>query len=199
MCCYALAFLSWNHVERKFLLVNSSFALVVVIVLVWTLVDPFVWERIDIQTNPLETFGRCNSNHFGAFFGTCVGILITLSSASFYFAWRGITRQETGSIMYASFTTLQCWSFGLPMMIVLGTTSAEGAYFGRILLVWVFSFTSVAVVAGPTTARAILVSSDRERLDDRPRMIMFSMGDNYSMADDGSHSSANDSSIHIRS
>lgn len=70
-----------------------------------------------------------------------------------YFAWKTADVpddfRDSGAVMYASFAQMQSWAFGVPMLAVLGSSSAEATYFGRICLIWIFAVSSVVVVVGP--------------------------------------------------
>jgi hypothetical protein len=76
-----------------------------------------------------------------------------------YFAWKTNNQndacRDSGAVMYASFALIQSWAFGLPMLAVLGSTSSDAIYFGRICLIWISAVASVVVVAGPKLTKAI--------------------------------------------
>ena len=51
-----------------------------VILLTWQLVSPLQWEREVLDTDPstgypTESIGRCTSDHFGAFAGSCAAFI----------------------------------------------------------------------------------------------------------------------------
>jgi len=70
--------------------------------------------------------------------------------------------RDSGAIMYACFAQLQSWSIGVPMLIVLGTSSAEATYFGRIFLIEIFAVSSVVVVIAPKVIKAIRIRRNPE-------------------------------------
>ena len=65
-------------------------------------------------------------------------------------ALHSVHHPDAGSILYASYAHLQCWCFGLPMLGVLGSSAVDGTFFGRVLIIWILSITSVVVVAAST-------------------------------------------------
>jgi hypothetical protein len=127
--------------------------------LVWTIVDPWTWERKWISQFPAETYGECRSDHFWAFFGPLIGLLVLSEGVTAFFAWKTSDVPEdfrdTNSVMQAICTHLQAWMVGLPILAVLGNSSAEATYFGRVLLIWIFAVSSVVVVIGPKVFGAI--------------------------------------------
>ena len=183
-----------SYVEKKLYYLISALVMTCTLLIVWTFVDPWEWGRIDITEIPLETYGRCHCEYFAIFFGILAGMLLLLGAACFCVAWKSGHNAVAGSILYASYAQVQCWVFGLPMLAALGTTSVEGTYFGRVLIIWVLSVTSIVVVVGPTSLRILRSRLDAEGGDpSRPRMIMVSLMDPSSELDDGTMS------MHIRS
>jgi len=51
---------------------------------------------------------------------------------------------------------------GVPMLAVLGTSSADATYFGRIFLIEIFAVSCIAVVVGPKIIRAIRIRRNPE-------------------------------------
>ena len=45
------------------------------VLIVWTVVDPWTWERQIVMLNPFETYGFCSCENFFAFFATLMGLL----------------------------------------------------------------------------------------------------------------------------
>jgi hypothetical protein len=70
-----------------------------------------------------------------------------------YFAWKTADLpddfRDSGAVMYASFAQIQSWAIGVPILAVLGSSSADATYFGRIFVIWIFAVSSVVVVVGP--------------------------------------------------
>jgi hypothetical protein len=51
----------------------------------------------------------------------------------------------------------QSWVVGVPILAVLGDASANAAYFGRVLVIRIFSISSVLVVVGPKVYRSMVL------------------------------------------
>jgi len=129
------------------------------ILVVHTTLDPLVWVREVIQEAPVETYGTCTSDHMWAWFGPLAGLIFVSEILTMFFAWKTADIPEdfrdSEAVMYACFAQIQAWAVGIPMLAVLGTSSADATYFGRIFLIWIFSVSSVVVVVGPKIFKAI--------------------------------------------
>jgi len=62
------------------------FGVGLVILIAWTVVDPYTWNRELIQMIPAETYGECESNHFWAFFGPLMSLIVIAELATAFFA-----------------------------------------------------------------------------------------------------------------
>jgi hypothetical protein len=62
---------------------------------------------------------------------------------------------DSSSIFFAICTHMQAWAIGVPILAVLGDSSSDGTYLGRVLLIWIFSVSSIACVVYPKLVRAI--------------------------------------------
>ena len=148
--------------------------LTLAILLTWTLFDPWAWHRELISELPAETFGQCTSEHFWPFFGSLIGLLFCAEISTFYFAWKTADVPEdfrdSAAVMYASFAQLQSFAVGIPMLAVLGTSSVDATYFGRIFLIWIFAVSSVAVVVGPKIVKAFKLRQTPQLQANRKRV-----------------------------
>ena len=67
----------------------TSFVAAVVIVSVWTAIDPWGWERVLIQETPAETYGECTSDHFALWFLLLTGLTVFAKFLTIFFmAWK---------------------------------------------------------------------------------------------------------------
>ena len=131
------------------------------ILVVHTIIDPWTWQRELIQIAPVETYGQCISEYQWIWFGPLAGLIFVSELLTMFFAWKTADIPEdfrdSEAVMYACFAQIQAWAVGIPMLAVLGTSSADATYFGRIFLVWIFSVSSVVVVVGPKLFKAIKI------------------------------------------
>jgi hypothetical protein len=116
------------------------------------------------------------SQHVWAWFGPLLVVLFIAEALTMYFAWKTADVpddfRDSGAVMYASFAQVQSWAIGVPMLAVLGSSSSDATYFGRIFLIWIFAVSSVVVVVGPKLFNAIKIRRNPElgRKKDRVRV-----------------------------
>lgn len=136
------------------------------ILVAWTVVDPWTWVRKVTSELPAERYGQCTSKYFAAWFGPLVALLFVAEILTMYFAWKTADIpndfRDSGAVMYASFAQIQSWAIGVPMLVVLGTSSSDATYFGRIFLIWIFAVSSVVVVVGPKLVNAYRIRRNPE-------------------------------------
>ena len=132
-----------------------------VILILWTVLDPWTWKREVISEIPPESYGKCTCQYFWVWFGPLIGLLFLAEGLTMYFAWKTADIpddfRDSGAVMYASFAQMQSWAFGIPMLAVLGSSSSEATYFGRICLIWIVSVSSIVVVVGPKLINAVRI------------------------------------------
>ena len=155
-------------------ILTTSLAASILVLTIWTSLDPWSWERRDLQDIPPATYGSCQSDHYIVFAFILFAILFVLAGISLYLALHSVHHPDAGSILYASYAHLQCWCFGLPMLGVLGSSAVDGTFFGRVLIIWILSITSVVVVAGRTILALLKDSTIRNTDTRRSRMVMAS-------------------------
>jgi hypothetical protein len=136
------------------------FAAIVIILTTWTIVDPWQWTReIVADVLPIESFGRCESEHFNAYFWPCAALIGVPTLLTIIAVWRtkDISQDlsDTSMTFYLVVTQFQAWLLGVPILVVLGTSSVDASYLGRVLLVWLFAVAPLLIVIGPTIFRTV--------------------------------------------
>ena len=130
------------------------------------MLDPWTWERTVTSEIPPESYGECVSQHFWAWFGPLLVLLFFATAATMYFAWKTADVpddfRDSGAVLYASFAQIQSWAIGVPMLAVLGTSSSDATYFGRVFVIWIFAMSSVTVVVLPKLIKAIRIRRNPE-------------------------------------
>ena len=48
----------------------------------------------------------------------------------------------------AIMTQLEVWFIGIPILVIVGSVSAEATYLGRVLIIWTFAVTMVVTIIG---------------------------------------------------
>jgi len=131
------------------------FLLLVAVVLlsVWTVIDPWVWERTLVSESPAETYGKCTCENFQAFFYSLSALLLFSKLLAAAMAWKTADIpqdfSDAGSVFYAMSLHIQAWFIGIPILAVLGDDNVDAVYFGRVLLIWIFAMSAVGLVVLP--------------------------------------------------
>lgn len=135
---------------------------------VWTAIehDPWRWNRVIMVEVPPESYGQCECSYFWAFFGPLMAVLLLAEGLTAFFAWKTVDVPEDfrdcKAVSYAILTQLQGWIIGVPILAVLGSSSSNATYFGRVLVIWIFSVASVGIVVAPRIAQAIMIRRNPE-------------------------------------
>ena len=145
------------------------------VLILWTALDPWTWQRELISEIPSETYGHCKNDHFWAFFGPLMGLLVLAEGLTAFFAWKTSDVpedfRESSSVVTAICIQLQAWIVGVPILGVLGTDSTNATYIGRILLVFIFSVSSVAVVVVTKVYHAMLLKINPEAANKKKNRV----------------------------
>ena len=135
-------------------------AAIVIVLMVWTITDPFQWTRETVAgVLPPESIGQCQSDHFGAFFWTCAALIGVPTLLTIFAVWRtkDISQDlsDTSLTFYLVVTQFQAWLLGIPVLVVLDSSSVDASYLGRVLLIWLFAIAPLLIVVCPTLHRTI--------------------------------------------
>lgn len=143
---------------------RASYPIVIVLVLAlivlitWSAVDPWIWERVFVQEYPLETYGRCTCDNFWAYFGPLIALVVCVEIMVIIYAWKALDiAEELGDsrvIFFTIFTQLQAWAVGIPILIVTNQTSADGTYLGRVVIIFCFACSPLVILIVPKVCRA---------------------------------------------
>jgi len=129
-----------------------------VILISWTAVDPYIWQRSLVYVYPLETYGQCTCDNFWAWFGPLIALIVFSTIMVIIYAQKSLDISEefadSRSILFAVFTQLQAWVVGIPILIVVSQTSADGTYLARVLLIWIFASSPFPILIIPKIYQA---------------------------------------------
>ena len=93
------------------LLLASTIALLTV----WTVVDPWTWEREVIEGLPPESYGQCESANFAAYFAPLCGLMVLATALAVMMAWKTKNTNvdesltDSNTVFYAVSSQLQAW------------------------------------------------------------------------------------------
>jgi hypothetical protein len=107
-----------------------------------------------------------------------MGLLILAEGASAFFAWKTAAVpddvNDSSPVFFAICIHIQAWAVGVPILAVLGDSSPDATYLGRVLLIWVFSVASMAFVVYPKVARAIYMRRNQHLFQKKSRRVVVS-------------------------
>lgn len=129
------------------------------ILILWTALDPWKWEREFLSLVPPESLGKCTSDHFAGFFWSLTSILMSCTLGTLLMAWKTKTisqnLSDSSTVFYLIHTQMQAWFVGIPILAVIGDDSVDTVYFGRILLIFLFAMAPLFIVLLPRVSQAI--------------------------------------------
>lgn len=139
----------------------------IIVLSVWTAIDPLTWDRQTINDFTGETYGACQSDHSLAFLIplACIMVLSTVLAA--IMAWKTKDVQarfsESGWIFYTIFVQLQTLLVGIPVIVILTDESTNAAYLGRVLVIWTIPMTTMLLLIGPKAIQVLFPKQENSR------------------------------------
>jgi len=125
------------------------------ILIAWTVVDPWHWERRFVSFDPPTTYGQCESDNFLAWVIPLCSIMIGSIVLAVFAAWRtkhiANNFSDTSSVFYSIALQAQAWLVGVPTLALLAEEypATDARYFGSIILITVVSGSPLLLVLGP--------------------------------------------------
>ena len=127
----------------------------IVILTVWTIVEPWQWERFPVDENePLgESYGQCTSPNDLVFIIILACIMVTATVLAGLMSWKTKDIDSKFSESSWIFTTIvlqfQVLLVGIPILIIVQQQSADATYMGRVLLIWTITMSTLVLMFGP--------------------------------------------------
>ncbi|CAJ1959354.1 unnamed protein product [Cylindrotheca closterium] len=146
------AYTSWQDTLS---MIGKVLLLDVVILVLWTGVDPLHWQREIIRQDQfgftLESRGSCTSENWRPFLGALVALHITLCVIACYMCYvaRNIPSRysEHKYLTIAMVSNLQVFAIGVPVLIITEDDPASH-FFVRSAVVWMNDFVVLALIFG---------------------------------------------------
>lgn len=139
-----------HHVVGPFV---ANMLATIAILVVWTIVDPWQWDRKVIDDVTLETYGKCQSKNALRFLIPllCLMALSTIACGVMAFKCRDIDVRFSDSnyIFYTIFVQIQVLLVGIPVLGILNNASADATLLGRSLLIFVIAMTTLTFMILP--------------------------------------------------
>lgn len=119
----------------------------------WTGLDPLIWERVEINAFTGESIGRCASNNIGAFIGPLAFIMVVPTALTGYMAWKTKDVDDAYTESWWIFTLflvqLELLIIAAPIIAILRDLSTEGKYFGFVIVLWAFPLCTLGLIMLP--------------------------------------------------
>lgn len=127
--------------------------LALIILGLWTGIDPLQWTREEIDDETGETIGSCHSNHVWTFLAPLVILMLVPTLLTEWMAWRtkDIDDEYAESRWIFIMVLVQCEVilFAVPLVAVLRDVSPDGRYLGFVALLFTLPTSAVALIIGP--------------------------------------------------
>jgi hypothetical protein len=128
-------------------------AMTLLVLGLWTGLDPLRWNRHEINIITGESIGECSSEHIAAFIAPLVVIVMIPTLLTFYMAWKTKDVDDAFSESRWIFTMvliqMEVLLFAGPLIPMLRDVSTDGRYIGYALLIWVFPMSTLGLIIGP--------------------------------------------------
>jgi hypothetical protein len=129
------------------------FAIALLILGLWTGLDPMQWVREEINDVTGESIAQCQSHEMMAYVIPLVVVMLIPTLLTAYMAWRtkDVDEEYSESRWIAIMVFVQCEVilFATPMIALLRDVSTDGGYIGFVLLMWTFPMSTLLLIVGP--------------------------------------------------
>ena len=184
----------------------TLFTLNFAVLLIWTLISPLRFHRLQIDDEPYNTYGTCQSNNES--FGTAMSsIVISVNAVSLLFASytaylaRDISDEfaESKSVGLALFCWVQLFCVAGPMLFLIDSDNVAAKYFLQSGVIFAVCMSMLAFIFGPIVWQKNHATATMTAQRGRERSAAETNGSNgvassakYSLKDRGIHVSGLD-------
>jgi hypothetical protein len=131
----------------------ALFVAALLILGLWTGLDPIQWVREETNSVTGESIGQCQSNDMVAYVIPLIFVMLIPTLLTAYMAWRTKDVDEEYSeshwIFIMVFVQCEVILFAVPTIALLRDVSTEGRYIGFVLLMWTFPMSTLLLIVGP--------------------------------------------------
>jgi len=125
----------------------------IVILVLWTVIDPLTWERDEINEITGENVGTCESRRAEAFAAPLLAIILlpTVMTGFMAYKTKDVDEQYTEGWWIFTLITihLQIMFVTTPVIIILNDISTSGRYLGFLLMMWSFPMSTLCSIFIP--------------------------------------------------
>lgn len=131
--------------------------LAIVILMIWTIVDPSKWQREEIDEITGESIGQCSSDSLTVFLPLLLVVGIIPPFLTCFMAWK--TRDvddmysESSWIFTLVVVQIQVLLVGIPVAVILSDISTDGSYLGKTLVMFTIPMSMILLIMVPKIVR----------------------------------------------
>lgn len=144
------------------------FTLNFIFLLVWTVVDPLQWYRVEAENQPWSTFGTCRSSADGnnsvaiSMFSLVIAVNATALFVAGFQAYqaRNISDEfsESKNMGVALFSWIQLVIVGFPVLYLIDEDNPSARYFLQVILIFAISMSMLLLIFVPMMIQAYRAS-----------------------------------------
>ena len=131
------------------------FSAALLILGLWTGLDPLVWNRQEINADTGESIGECSfdADSCTAFIVPLLVVVVIPTALVLYMAWKtrdvADTFSESKWIFIMTLVQLEVILFAAPMVPLLREVSTNARYIGYVIIIWTFPMSALLLIIGP--------------------------------------------------
>jgi hypothetical protein len=119
----------------------------------WSGLDPLRWERVEINDVTGESIGECTSDNFAAFIIPLIILVGVTAVSTAFMAWKTLDVDdqyaESKWIFILILIQLEVLIIAVPLVIVLRDVSTTGRYLGFVIMFWIFPMSTLSLIFLP--------------------------------------------------
>jgi hypothetical protein len=122
----------------------------------WTALDPLRWTRVEIDSYTGDSIGQCNSENFAAFIIPLIVLMLIPTALTALMAWKTMDVDEAYAeskwIFSMILVQLEVVVVAVPLVFILRDVSTDGRYLGFMFMLWVFPMSTLLLIFLPKYA-----------------------------------------------
>lgn len=155
-----------SHVAAPMVLIVI---LALLVLSLWTVLDPLVWTRVEINDVTGESIGECSCERFAAYIVPLLILMLIPTVLTALMAWKTMDVDEAYAESRWIFTLilvqLEVVVIAVPLVFILRDVSTGGRYLGSMFMLWVFPMSTLILIFLPKYA------AYRKTLDNNARSV----------------------------
>ena len=126
---------------------------VLVILSLWTIIDPLRWNRVEVNEFTGESIGKCETESGLVFVGPLIIVMLipTVMTCCMAYKTKDVddSYAESWWIFILIVVQIEVLIIAIPVIVILNEDSTDGTYLGFIFLLWSFPMTTLGLLFVP--------------------------------------------------